>query len=75
MPSTLCNIPTTGEFASCSDGRKNDAAKPATIPPNVISSGMMKCSKSMNVAQSVQREKCIDHGQPADFSPEYQPAT
>ena len=26
------------------------ARTPATVPPIVISSGMMKCSKSMNVA-------------------------
>ena len=38
-------------IASCSDGRKNDAMNPTTMPPKVISSGMMKCSKSMNVAQ------------------------
>ena len=30
---------------------------PATAPPQVISSGMMKCSKSMNVATTMQRDE------------------
>src|SRR5882724_9827549 len=50
MPSRLSLMLPEGEFSGRKAGTKNEQMNPTTMPPIVISSGMMKCSKSMKVA-------------------------
>ena len=50
MPRALAFIDAVAPAAPCSAGTRAEATNPAAAPPRVISSGMMKCSKSMNVA-------------------------
>src|SRR5438045_7071421 len=50
MPNKLCRAAPDNEDCPCRLGTRYEHKKPTTIPPIVISSGIMKCSKSMNVA-------------------------
>ena len=50
MPKPLAVRDAVALSASCNNGSPAETRKPTATPPSVISSGMMKCSKSMKVA-------------------------
>src|SRR6266478_3004350 len=50
MPRKLCFIAPASEVSPWRPGRRNEQKKPTAMPPTVISSGMIRCSKSIKVA-------------------------
>src|ERR1035437_6392756 len=50
MPQKLACKDSGADFTPCMGGATNEKINPAAMPPRVISSGIMKCSKSIKVA-------------------------